>query len=123
MKRKRIIALILVATMCLSVISILSACGGGNKDPEPESTPRPVETPTPTPPPPTPEPSPEPVNLVEYDQSLPVEHLFFHEIIAYPEMAFDGGSRAGQYDQEMVTVNEFNLILESLYKITLSSWI
>jgi len=117
MKNKRIIALILTVIMCISVVSTLSACGGGSKNEDPETAPIPMDTPEPpTPPPPTPEPSPEPINLVEYDTSLPVEHIFFHEVIAFPEMAFDGGSRAGQYDEEMVTVQEFNLILESLYR-------
>ena len=44
-----------------------------------------------------------------------VEHLFFHPIIAYPELAFDGDSEEKGLDDYMVTVGEFNKILESCY--------
>ena len=58
--------------------------------------------------------SAEPVNLVEYDGI--VEHLFFHPIIAYPEMAFDGDAKEEGLDSYMVTISEYNLMLESLYE-------
>ena len=45
-----------------------------------------------------------------------VEHLFFHPVIAYPELAFDGDAQANGLDDFMVTVNEFNKILDSLYE-------
>ena len=41
-----------------------------------------------------------------------VEHLFFHPVIAYPELAFDGDAQANGLDDFMVTVDEFNKILE-----------
>ena len=44
-----------------------------------------------------------------------VEHLFFHPVIAYPEQAFDGDHMSDGYDDWMVTVGEYNKILQSLY--------
>ena len=45
-----------------------------------------------------------------------VEHLFFHPVIAYPEQAFDGDHMSDGYDDWMVTVGEYNKILDSLYE-------
>lgn len=114
MKKMKVLLIFTATIMCLAVLIFIPACGGGSN--EPEATPEPVETPTPTPPPPTPDPTPEPVNLVEYDPSLPVEHLFFHEVIAYPELAFPNRTDANRLDDYMITVHEFNNILESLYR-------
>ena len=61
----------------------------------------------------TPPPAPEP-ELFEYDGV--VEHIFFHEVIAWPELAFDGDSMQSGYNNNMVTVTEFTKILESLHK-------
>jgi len=113
MTKTRIFSILIIAIMCLLPVAILSACGGGTKS-EPDTTPDPVETPKPTPPPPTPEPTPEPVVLVEYDGV--VEHIFFHEAIAYPEIAFPDRTDAYSLDDYMITVHEFNKILESLYR-------
>ena len=44
-----------------------------------------------------------------------VEHLFFHPIVAYPELAFDGDSQADGIDDWMVTVDEYDKILQSVY--------
>lgn len=44
-----------------------------------------------------------------------VEHLFFHPVIAYPELAFDGDYKEQGLDDWMVTVTEFDRILQSLY--------
>ncbi len=44
-----------------------------------------------------------------------VEHLFFHPVIAYPELAFDGDAQEKGLDDYMVTVGEFKKILESVY--------
>ena len=44
-----------------------------------------------------------------------VEHLFFHPVVAYPELAFDGDSQANGIDDWMVTVEEYNRILQSVY--------
>lgn len=54
------------------------------------------------------------VKLVEYDG--PVEHIFFHPVIAYPELAFDQDSLAKGYNDYFVTVNEFKRVLDELYK-------
>jgi len=52
-------------------------------------------------------------DLVPYDGI--VEHLFFHEVIAYPQLAFDGDSGQQGYDEYMVTVGEYVKMLESIY--------
>ena len=44
------------------------------------------------------------VTYVAYDGI--VEHLFFHPVIAYPELAFDGDAQANGLDDYMVTVDE-----------------
>jgi len=56
--------------------------------------------------------SPEP-DLVPYNGI--VEHLFFHEAIAFPQLAFDGDSGQSGYDEYMVTVDEYKAMLESIY--------
>jgi hypothetical protein len=56
------------------------------------------ETPTPSP---SPSPSPS-VPLVPYDGT--VEHIFFHPVVAYPELAFDGDGKEKGIDQNIVTV-------------------
>ena len=52
-------------------------------------------------------------SLVEYDGVI--QHIFFHSLIVYPELAFDnsGGSREG-YNNWMVTVSEFKKMLPRL---------
>lgn len=119
----RLTALILAALLLVS----LTACG---QQPEPaveSELPPPVEAPEAVP---DPEPEPEPyiissptvmpeggtkggVPYVEYNGV--VEHLFFHPVIAYPEQAFDGDHMSNGYDDWMVTVGEYNKILQSLY--------
>ena len=44
-----------------------------------------------------------------------VEHLFFHPVVAYPELAFDGDNQANGIDDYMVTVDEYDKILQSVY--------
>lgn len=44
-----------------------------------------------------------------------VEHLFFHPVIAYPELAFDGDAQEKGLDDYMITTGEFTKILESVY--------
>jgi len=106
MKLKVTITTLIVMLLCIAAFGLLG-CGG--KTPEPSPTPTP--SPTPSPPPSTPEPTPEPVHLVPYDGI--VEHIFFHEIIAWPEKAF-GGNQRSALDIEMVTAFEFVRILEEL---------
>ncbi len=45
----------------------------------------------------------------------PIEHLFFHPLIAKPERAFDGDVYAKRLDSYFVTANEFRAIIRSLY--------
>jgi len=45
-----------------------------------------------------------------------VEHIFFHPLIVYPELAFDGDSMAQGYFDWFVTVQEFRSILADLYR-------
>ena len=52
--------------------------------------------------------------LVEY--TGPVEHLFFHPVVAYAELAFDGDYQANGIDDWMVTAEEYRKILESIYE-------
>ena len=53
------------------------------------------------------------VTYVAYDGI--VEHLFFHPVVAYPELAFDGDSEANGIDDYMVTADEYRKILQSVY--------
>ena len=110
-----------------------------NPAPSQEQVPPPAGQPTPPEPEPEhepePEPEPAPVEKEPYEILDPtvmpeggerdgvtyaaydgiVEHLFFHPIIAYPELAFDGDNEEKGLDDYMVTVGEFNRILESCY--------
>ncbi len=51
-------------------------------------------------------------NLVEYNGT--VEHVFFHSLIFYPELAFDGDHMAEGYDLWMTTADEFKKMLPQL---------
>jgi hypothetical protein len=46
----------------------------------------------------------------------PVEHLFFHPLIVFPQLSFDGDSMAKGYDDWFVTVAEFKQMLNLLYE-------
>lgn len=46
----------------------------------------------------------------------PIEHIFFHPLLAYPELAFDYDYQAKGFNDWFVTVKEFKKILASLYK-------
>jgi peptidoglycan/xylan/chitin deacetylase (PgdA/CDA1 family) len=96
------------------ILSTLSACGSSSRNSDPEPTAEPVDTPIPTPPPPTPTPTPEPLELVEFHGDI--EHLFFHEAIAYPELAFPNRTDSNRLDDYMITIHEFNKVLENLYE-------
>ena len=97
----------------------LSACG---KKGRPSAGIDPVETPMPTPtaePTPEPEPTTPPVPLVAWPTTAVAEHLFFHPVIAYPKWAFhdcpSSQSQKEGLDDWMVTVDEYNKILQSVY--------
>lgn len=50
--------------------------------------------------------------LVKYEG--PVHHVFFHSLIAYTDLAFDGDSRANGYNYWMTTASEFEKMLPEL---------
>ena len=86
----------------------------GDVTDKPQNTQKPVETTPSVSPSPSPPPYPGPeVKLVPYDGI--VEHIFFHEVIAYPELAFDGDAEQQGFDEYMVTVSEYNKVLDELY--------
>ena len=104
----------------LALLLALSAAGCGGKDPEPTPPPPPqpeiTQTPVPTP---ESQPTDPPVPLVAWPTNQVVEHLFFHPVIAYPQWAWqDCPSSQSQkmgLDDWMVTVEEYNKILQSVY--------
>ena len=113
--------------LSLALLLALSAAGcqkGGADPASPAGSAVPTETPAP-------EPTANPEEAVRtywsqdqltqaWGPDQVVEHLFFHPVIAYPEFAF--GSPTISEDQKkglddyMVTVDEFNKILDELYK-------
>ncbi len=140
---KKTIALLLALTLLLAPAC---TSGGGNtqanppaqaEEPapapggtDPEQEPEPAPEPEPEP---EPEPTPEPAAYEILDPTVMpeggardgvpyaaydgiVEHLFFHPVIAYPELAFDGDAQATGLDDFMVTVDEFNKILDNVYE-------
>lgn len=52
--------------------------------------------------------------LVPYDGKY--YHVFFHSLIIYPELAFDGDYKHEGYDMWMTTVSEFKAMLPQLYE-------
>lgn len=104
----------------------LAACGVSGGEPEAQTPSVPEETSQ------EPEAAPEPPPYAILDPTVMpeggvrdgvayaaydgiVEHLFFHPVIAYPELAFDGDNQANGLDDYMVTVGEYNKILQSVY--------
>lgn len=61
-----------------------------------------------------PAPYPVPAEYEEYTGR--VEHIFFHPLIAYPELTFDYDYQSKGFDDWFVTVDEFNKIINSLYE-------
>lgn len=45
-----------------------------------------------------------------------VTHIFFHTLIKDTSKCFDGDYKQGDYNQVMTTIDEFNKIIESMYK-------
>ena len=116
-----------VALVLLMISLTLSGCG----EKPAETPPPPEEITAPAEPLPPEEPEPEPYTIID-PTVMPeggvrdgvtyvpsegrVEHLFFHPVVAYPELAFDGDRMEEGIDDYMVTVGEFNKILNSLYE-------
>ena len=123
---KRTLSLLLALTL----LGGLFACGKKEKEPDAEGSPDPgtLESVEPsTEPSETPAVDPEPqetvttpeVPLVAWGKNQVVEHLFFHPVIAYPQWAFHDcdapESERNGLDDWMVTVDEYNKILQSVY--------
>ncbi len=54
-------------------------------------------------------------NLVSYPDLDNITHIFFHSLIVDPSRAFDGDIEQDGYNLFMVTINEFEKILQSMY--------
>ncbi len=105
---------------CLTLALTLLVTLGGCKKTAAETPPPESETPeVSAEPTPTPEPTTPPVPLVACGANQVVEHIFFHPVIAYPQWAFHDcpASQEQRYglDDWMVTVDEYNKILQNLY--------
>ena len=117
------------AALALALSLFLAACGKGTttEKPSPSQSPEPTVSATPEP---IPGPAADPEDAVRnywredqltqaWGPNQVVEHLFFHPVIAYPQWAFHD-CNATQSEKEglddwMVTVDEFNKILQSVY--------
>ena len=125
---RRMTNLLLALLLLLSLTACSSAPAPGSDGPSQPEPPAQTETPEADAPA---EPEPEPytildptvqpeggvrdgVTYVPYDGV--VEHLFFHPVVAYPELAFDGDSKSDGIDDWMVTAGEYLKILESVYE-------
>ena len=114
---KKIPVILLIIFLTLFAVTVTACSGEPEEEQPPETQPEETTAPPPPPvtdPPPPPPPVTEPVELFPYTGT--VEHIFFHELIAYPELAFNGGPNQKGYDDYMITVHEYNKILESLHK-------
>ena len=120
---RRLTALLLA----LLLLAALPACSASQNNTDSPADNAPAETPVPEP---EPEPEPEPYTILDptvmpeggsrdgvtytaYDGI--VEHLFFHPVVAYPELAFDGEAQSDGIDDYMVTADEYRKILQSVY--------
>lgn len=121
---RRMLSLLLALGLAVS----LAACGGtASSGDDGEKTPGSAQEDIPEEEAP---PEPEPYNI--YDPTVMpeggtrdgvtyaaydgiVEHLFFHPVVAYPELAFDGDNQSDGIDDYMVTADEYRKILQSVY--------
>lgn len=111
---KKLFLLIIIFSLILNLCS----CSSKSDEKTVLSSPNNVtSTSSPTLPPtteiPSVKPTPTNVNLVEYTGEIP--HIFFHCLIAYPELAYQGVNK-GKLDKDCATVDEFKRCLEELYK-------
>ena len=116
-------ALVLSLALTLSLAACAPRESGGG---EAQTTPVPSAEAVPSP---SPTPAADPYDAVraywsedqltqEWGPEQPVEHLFFHPVIAYPDYAFSDAVPADRQkglDDWMVTVDEYKKILQSLY--------
>ena len=129
---RRLFACFLACLMLLSLTACGSAPPPGSDGPSQPEAPAAPGSQGPSEPEPEPQPEPEPepypildptvmpeggvrdgVTYAAYDGV--VEHLFFHPIVAYPELAFDGDYKSDGIDDWMVTAGEYVKILQSVY--------
>ena len=103
----RFVSLLLACILLLSSCNLLSASEYSVVPPAPTPTATPEPTPTPTTPLPTPTPVPD--ELYEGE----IYHIFFHCLIAFPEISYTNGK--SPLDEDCVLVDEFNRCLEQLY--------
>lgn len=54
-------------------------------------------------------------NTEKKEYTGPIEHVFFHPLVAYPELAFDGDYQSQGMDDYMATVTEFKRFIQELY--------
>ncbi len=117
--------------LLLALLLSLTACGQTPASAPPAEDPAPSAQDPAPPEEPEPEPEPGPYEILD-PTVMPaggsrdgvayaawdgvVEHLFFHPVVAYPELAFDGDSEADGIDDYMVTVGEYIKILQSVYE-------
>ena len=103
-------------TLALTLLVTLGGCKKTAAETPPPASKTPEVSAEPTP---TPEPTTPPVPLVAWGANQVVEHIFFHPVIAYPQWAFHDcpASQEQRYglDDWMVTVDEYNKILQNLY--------
>ena len=106
------------------MLLFLTACGSTPPSPGADGPSQPeVPAQQETPPAPEPEPVPEPEPYAILDPTVMpeggsrdgvayaaydgvVEHLFFHPVVAYPELAFDGDHKSDGIDDWMVTAGD-----------------
>ena len=141
MLMRRFAALLLSAAMLLS----LTACGEKESSGTPPAASSPASSAAASSPAasgeasssaeaePEPVPAPEPEPYAIYDPAVMpeggardgvtyaayngvVEHIFFHPVVAYSELAFDGDAQSDGFDDWMVTAGEYLKILESVYE-------
>lgn len=104
----------LLPLLVLTSAVTLAACG----QQEITGTPAPSSPQAPSSSSPTASASPSPsetADLVTWDDNANVSHLFFHSLVADPERAFDGDEDSAGYLDYMVTIDEFNEIIQQVY--------
>lgn len=93
----------------------LAACGQQqNSETTGPSSPPVTSSSSPTTAAASPSPS-ETADLVTWDDNASVSHLFFHSLVADPARAFDGDEDSAGYLDYMVTIDEFNEIIQQVY--------
>lgn len=54
-------------------------------------------------------------NAEKTEYTGPIENVFFHPLVAYPELAFDGDYQSQGMDDYMTTVPEFKRFIQEIY--------